>query len=113
MTEAQEPFKRVSVQEADEMRQRGVPIIDCREVDEYVEGHVVDAPLIPYMSVFNRADEIEKIVGGKDTPLMFICAKGQRSAVACEFAAAAGFSDLYNVEGGTDDWVAANLPIEK
>jgi rhodanese-related sulfurtransferase len=44
---------------------------------------------------------------------MFICAKGQRSAVACEFAAAAGFSDLYNVEGGTDDWVAANLPIEK
>ena len=109
----QEPFKRIDVQEANRMREEGVTIIDCREPDEYAEGHVAGAPLIPHMSVFERADEVEQAAGGKDKPLMFICAKGQRSAVASEFAAAAGFTDLYNVEGGTDAWIEAGLPTEK
>ena len=113
MPEAQEPFKRITVAEADALRRKGVPIIDCREEDEYVQGHVVGAPLIPHMSVYQRAREVEEVAGGKDKPLMFICAKGQRSAVACEFAAAAGFSDLYNIDGGTDAWIEAALPVEK
>ena len=113
MREAAEPFKRITVEDADAKMKEGVAIIDCREDNEYVEGHVVGAPLIPYMSVFNRAAEVEKVSGGKAKPLMFICAKGQRSAVACEFAAAAGFTDLYNVEGGTEAWVEAGLPTEK
>ena len=112
-TAEQEPFKRVDVQKADGLRRQGVPIIDCREADEYADGHVQGAPLIPHMSVFTRADEVERIAGGKEKPVMFICAKGQRSAVACEFAAAAGFSDLSNIEGGTDAWIEAGLPIEK
>ena len=112
MTQAQEPFKRISVQEAAEKQKEGVAIIDCRDPDEYSLGHVPGAPLIPHMSVFQRADEVEKIAGGKDKPLMFICAKGQRSAVACEFAAASGFTDLYNVEGGTDGWIEAGLRTE-
>ncbi len=113
MSDVEEPFKRISVTEAEELRQKGVPVIDCRETDEYVEGHVVNAPLIPHMSVYNRASEVEEIAGAKEKPVMFICAKGQRSAVACEFAAAAGFSDLYTIEGGTDAWVEAGLPVEK
>lgn len=113
MTSNAEPFRRIDVQEADRLRRAGVPIIDTRDADEYAEGHVAGAPLIPHMSVFTRADEVERIAGGKDKPVMFICAKGQRSAVAAEFAAAAGFRDLYNVEGGTDAWIAAGLPTER
>ncbi len=108
----QEPFQRISVEQAEEKRQAGVTLIDTRELDEYQDGHAAGAPLMPHMSVMTRADELEQIAGGKDQPIMFICAKGQRSAVACEFAAALGFSDLYNVEGGTDAWIAAGLPIE-
>ena len=112
MTSA-EPFKRIDVQEANRMREEGVAIIDCRDPDEYAEGHAAGAPLIPHMSVFQRAEEVEKIAGGKDKALMFICKSGQRSGVASEFAAAAGFTDLYNVEGGTDAWIEAGLPTEK
>ena len=90
MAEEQEPFQRISVQDANKKREEGAAIIDCREADEYAEGHVVGAPLIPHMSVFERIDEVEQIAEGKNKPLMFICAKGQRSAVASEFAAAAG-----------------------
>ena len=109
----EEPFKRIDVQEANRLREEGVAIIDCREADEYAEGHAAGAPLIPHMSVFQRADEVEQVAGGKDKPLMFICKSGGRSAVASEFAAAAGFTDLYNVEGGTDAWIEAGLPTEK
>ena len=108
----QEPFARITVTEAETRRQDGVPIVDTRELDEYQDGHVAGAPLMPHMSVMTRAAELEQIAGGKDQPLMFICAKGQRSAVACEFAAALGFTDLYNVEGGTEAWIEAGLPTE-
>ncbi|MXV81542.1 MAG: hypothetical protein F4Z38_03210 [Chloroflexi bacterium] len=108
----QEPFQRISVEQAEEKRQAGITLVDTRELDEYQDGHAAGAPLMPHMSVMTRADELEQIAGGKDEPIMFICAKGQRSAVACEFAAALGFTDLYNVEGGTDAWIAAGLPIE-
>ena len=112
MPDEQEPFKRISVQDAAKLLADGVPVIDCREDDEYAEGHVVGAPLIPYMSIYERATEVETVAGAKDRPLMFICAKGQRSAVACEFAAAMGFTDVYNIEGGTDAWAEAGQPLE-
>lgn len=108
----QEPFQRISVEQAEEKRQAGVALVDTRELDEYQDGHAAGAPLMPYMSVMSQAEKLEEIAGGKDQPLMFICAKGQRSAVACEFAAALGFTDLYNVEGGTEEWIAADLPVE-
>ncbi|MDE2640183.1 MAG: rhodanese-like domain-containing protein [Chloroflexota bacterium] len=110
---SQEPFQRIDVHEAHRRQADGATLIDCREADEYAEGHAAGAPLIPHMSVFQRAGEVETIAGGKDQPVMFICKSGGRSAVASEFAAAAGFSDLYNVEGGTDAWIEAGLPIER
>ena len=112
MAEQGEPFRRISVEDAEAKRQAGVPIVDTRELDEYQGGHVEGAPLMPHMAVMTQGGKLEEIAGGKDRPLMFICAKGQRSAVACEFAAALGFTDLYNVEGGTEAWIAAGLPVE-
>ncbi|MCY4615436.1 MAG: rhodanese-like domain-containing protein, partial [Chloroflexi bacterium] len=47
-----------------------------------------------------------------DRPVLFICKSGQRSAVAAEFAATMGLTDLYNVEGGHDDWAEAGYPME-
>jgi rhodanese-related sulfurtransferase len=46
-------------------------------------------------------------------PVLFICAMVQRSAVASEMAAASGATDVYNVEGGTNGWIAEGYPTEK
>lgn len=40
----------------------------------------------------------------KDTPLAFLCHHGQSSRVAAERFRAAGFRNLFNVEGGIDAW---------
>jgi rhodanese-related sulfurtransferase len=103
-----EPFTRISPQEAKEKIDSGdVQVIDVRTPGEYAGGHVPGALNIPHMSVVARKAEL-----ATDKELVFICQLGQRSALACEFAAASGFKYLFNVEGGTDAWVKAGYGVE-
>ena len=104
----QEPFWRISLQEAQEMMKNGsVQLVDVREPWEYQKGHIPGAQLIPVGSVFARRGELSR-----ETDIVFACAVGQRSALACEMAAAAGLTRLYNLEGGTKAWQDAGLPLE-
>jgi rhodanese-related sulfurtransferase len=104
-----EPFDRISVGEGKEMMSlNDVAVIDVREAHEYNAGHVPDARLIPVASVFARRDEMPR-----DKDIVFVCAVGQRSALACEMAAAAGLTRLFNLEGGTEAWIKAGYPVEK
>jgi rhodanese-related sulfurtransferase len=106
----QEPFHRITVDEAKQMLEDGTQVIDVREPHEYQGGHVPGATLIPVNSVFARREELPK-----EGKIIFVCAVGQRSALACEMAAASGITAdrLYNLEGGTDAWIAAGQPAEK
>lgn len=103
-----EPFTRVSVTEAKEKIDTGdVQIVDVRTPGEYAGGHVPGAINIPHMSVVSRKGEL-----ASDKELVMICQMGQRSALACEFAASMGFKDLFNVEGGTEAWIKAGYQVE-
>ena len=106
-----EPFTRISVEEAKEKLDKGEAVmVDVREPNEYVEVHAKGVRLIPVNSIIGEGKQIRDFANGKD--VLFICRSGQRSALAAEFATAAGISDipLYNVEGGTMAWVKAGFP---
>jgi rhodanese-related sulfurtransferase len=104
-----EPFTRIDVREAKEMIDAGgVQVIDSRELHEHADGHVPGSLNIQHMATLAQADKLSK-----DEPILFICKSGQRSAVAAEFAASLGLTDLFNVEGGHDDWAAAGYPMEQ
>jgi rhodanese-related sulfurtransferase len=105
-----EPFQRISVAEAKALLEDGAHIVDVREPHEYEGGHVPGAPLIPVGAVFARREELPK-----EGALIFTCAVGTRSALACEMAAAGGVAPdrLYNLEGGTEAWIKAGEPVEK
>ena len=105
----QEPFKRISVEQAKDILDRGgSTVVDVRNPDEWVSGHVTGAIHIPVDEVLGRIEELPE---GQD--LLFICAAGVRSALACEMAASMGISSahLYNIEGGTATWIERSLPI--
>ena len=107
--EPQEPFARISVDEGKEMMGRDdVAVIDVREPREYSGGHVPNAQLIPVASVFARRGELPR-----ERDVIFVCQVGQRSALACEMAAAAGLTRLFNLEGGTEAWIKSGNPVEK
>ena len=105
-----EPYKMISVEEAKEMIDGGnASVIDVRQPDEWSSGHVQGAIHIPVDDISARVSELPQ-----DGDLLFICAAGARSGLACEFAAAMGVSAdrLYNIEQGTPVWIEKGLPTE-
>ena len=90
------------------MENGGAQVVDVREDGEYQDGHIPGAEHIPVNTVFARRDELSR-----DRDVIFVCSVGHRSALACEMAAAAGLTRLYNVEGGTKAWINAGYPVEK
>ncbi|HEY6532432.1 MAG TPA: rhodanese-like domain-containing protein [Acidimicrobiales bacterium] len=83
----------------------GVVVVDVREDDEYTDGHVSGALLIPLGTVPERFDEIPT-----DQPVYVICARGSRSARAVQFLRAKGV-DATNVAGGTLAWIDSGRPV--
>lgn len=83
----------------------GSVLIDVREPDEYVGGHVPGARLIPLGDVVERVDEIPT-----DTTVYVICQVGSRSAKAAGYLLGQGV-DAVNVAGGTGAWIAAGEPV--
>jgi rhodanese-related sulfurtransferase len=90
-----------------ERRERtDVPLIDVREVDEFAAGHVPGAVNLPMSTIGDHLDELP------DEAFDVICQAGGRSARVVQALEARGY-DATNVEGGTGEWIAAGLPIEK
>jgi rhodanese-related sulfurtransferase len=105
----EEPFARVDVFAAKKLIDDAtVDVIDVREPGEYAEGHIPGVTLVPLARLLANPQNFLK----RDN-ILFVCAAGQRSALACEMAAAIGFETLYNLEGGTTAWARAGLPIER
>ena len=103
-----EPYYRISSDEARAILDSGedVAVVDVRNLDEYTSGHVPNAIHIPVDEVLSRIGELP------DKKLLFICAAGVRSGLACEMAAAAGLDSevLINIEDGTPTWIEKGYP---
>jgi rhodanese-related sulfurtransferase len=84
----------------------GAYVLDVREPEEFVEGHVPGARLMPMATVPGRLPEIPR-----DRPVYVVCAVGGRSFAATRWLIAQGV-DARNVAGGTSEWAAAGLPLE-
>ncbi len=89
----------VTIEELESALQSGATLIDVRELDEYVAGHVPGAVLVPLASV---PAELARFAS--DSTNYVICRSGARSYRACEFLVGEGF-EAVNVEGGTMAWI--------
>ncbi|MGO8950219.1 MAG: rhodanese-like domain-containing protein [Ktedonobacterales bacterium] len=88
------------------MTESGATLIDVREPSEYSVGHAEGAISIPLSVLGERHQEIPRV---GDT--LLICHVGQRSLTAAAFMRRQGWERVFNVEGGTDQWAAAGLPM--
>lgn len=95
----------ISIDQLDELFATGVVLIDVREDDEYVEGHVPGAHHIPLADLVERVEEIDA-----GQTVYCICAMGGRSAKAVSFLRANGF-DAINVAGGTQGWISSGRNV--
>jgi monothiol glutaredoxin len=87
---APKPVQTLSPKEADaKVRAGEMLLVDVRPADE----RAIAAVSLPF-----------KTFDGKDTAIAFLCRSGGRSQQAAEEFLALGFTDVYNVVGGTNAW---------
>jgi rhodanese-related sulfurtransferase len=91
-------------------RGRGTVVIDVRSADEFAAGHLRDAKNIPLADLRNRIGELDK---SKTKTVIVVCKTGTRAAKAAGQLKAAGFDDIYTLEGGIAAWTAAGSPVTK
>lgn len=82
--------------------------LDVRTPEEYAEGHVQGAMLIPVQELEKRLSEVPK-----DRRVYVYCHSGKRSMKASNMLVGAGFSNIENIEGGIVAWKAAGYPVVK
>ena len=75
-------------------------ILDVREQDEYDEGHIEGALLLPYTEIEKRAGEE---LPEKDQLILVHCRSGRRSAIAAESLTEMGYTNIKDF-GGIIDW---------
>jgi rhodanese-related sulfurtransferase len=109
LQQVMEPFERVDAAKGKELYDSKSAVwIDVREPGEWSEGHIPGSTLVPLNALLLSP---RKYLNGDS--VVFYCAQGIRSAVACEVAAAVGLTKIYNLEGGIIDWAARGHPVEK
>ena len=84
-------------------------VIDVRTPAEFESVHASGAKLHPLHDL-NARDFADR---GSDRPIYILCKSGVRATQAAEKLLEAGVSRPVVVEGGTDAWVAAGLPVER
>lgn len=85
-------------------------LLDVRTPAEFAGRHAVGARNIPLDGIPSKALSGEHALS-KDQPICILCEKGGRAAIAAEQLLAEGCLDVHVVEGGTQGWVAAGLPV--
>lgn len=85
----------------------GVQVIDVRSPEEWRRGYLPGAIHIPLALLPERIGELDA-----SAPIVLQCQGGGRSAIATSLLQSRGFSDVSNLAGGYDAWVAEGFETE-
>ena len=104
----------INPRDLDAKRLAGQPIevIDVRTPIEFREVHCSFARNVP-LSDLDPARVMQSRTRPADEPLFVICRSGSRGKQACEKFHSAGFTNVINVEGGTQAWEQCGLAVQR
>ena len=86
-----------------------VSLLDVRTIEEYKEGHLRDARLIPLQTL---SSNLHMLKADKNKKIIVYCRSGNRSVSASRILESHGFTPL-NVEGGIIALMSAKVEIVK
>jgi rhodanese-related sulfurtransferase len=117
-------YTTVCVSEAKNMiEEDDVFILDVRTPDEFNAAHIEGATLIPIQSLKNPPgepllpdDELLKnrlceLPDNKDAKILVYCKTGSRSVNASKILVNAGYTKVYNMEGGIKVWIDSGYSV--
>ncbi len=85
-------------------------LIDVRTLQEFEQGHIEGAINIDWYqrSFRNYIQHIRK-----DKPILIYCRSGNRTSKTSGVLQALGYSEIYNLERGIDQWVVEKAPVTR
>ena len=95
-------YKQITAEQAKTIMdtERDYVIIDARTEEEFAEGHIENAILIPEYEIKDRA---EKELPDKEQLILVYCRSGRRSKIASEELVTLGYTNVKEF-GGIIDW---------
>ncbi|KKG11101.1 hypothetical protein EO92_16880 [Methanosarcina sp. 2.H.A.1B.4] len=111
-------FETVNVDEAKELIENGdIFVLDVRTPAEFNESHIEGATLIPVTNSGGSNLSPDQLLEArisevpKGKKILVYCRSGRRSAAASQILVDAGYTGVYNMEGGINEWIAAGHPV--
>jgi rhodanese-related sulfurtransferase len=104
-------FEFITPQQAQVLieKDQNVTLLDVRTLDEFKEGHISGATLIPLSKL---EANLEKLKDSKNKQIVVYCRSGSRSVAASRILEAHGFTPL-NVKTGMIGLLGTDLEIVK
>ena len=111
VNKAKSEIEEMTAQQLQKEMEKGedVTVIDIRERDEFVQGHVPGATFIPrgFLELQVEAEQPDR-----DEPVILYCAGGVRSALAARNLKDMGYRNPISLIGGFNGWKNAGLPFK-
>ena len=86
-----------------------VHIVDVREDREWALGHIAGAVHLG-KGIIER--DVEQAIPDKAAEIILYCGGGFRSALSAENLQKMGYTNVYSMDGGWREWVAAGNPVD-
>lgn len=86
----------------------GSLLVDVREREEWLEGHVAGAV---HLTMGQLETGIQLLTEDRTTSLVLYCQTGMRSLFAAASLLQLGYQDVCSLAGGIQAWQAAGLPV--
>jgi rhodanese-related sulfurtransferase len=103
---ADDQGREVSREEARKLIEDGAQLVDVRAEHEWEVGRIAGATHLPLAELAERAGEIDK-----DRPVVLYCRGGNRSTMATQALADAGY-DAAKLSEGIVGWAEEGLPLD-
>lgn len=96
--------------EKDITTKENIQVLDVRTPGEYFSGHIKNA----LQADWNDKKEFDRRITfiDKNKPVYVYCLGGGRSAAAADKMRKMGYTNVFELQGGTNAWRAANKPLE-
>ncbi len=92
------------------MNNGNTAVIDVREYDEFINGHIETATNIPLSKIKDHASSLDNY---KNSEVLLVCQDGTRSSTAGKIVSKVGINDLFVISGGMQSWQEDyKLPIK-
>lgn len=93
-------YKKITAEEAKAMMTEDAVILDVRTEEEFAQGHIPNALLLPQAEISEKA---EQMLDDKEQTILIYCRTGNRSGTAAKQLIEMGYQNVYDF-GGINTW---------